>query len=56
MAMAEQTLDKVILCQDYNLVSSSVGEFNLALSPMNQEARGLEGELFEPDSLYYVRA
>ncbi|NP_001020633.1 transcriptional regulator QRICH1 isoform X1 [Danio rerio] len=37
-----------------DLVSSSVGELNLALSLMTQEARGLEGELFEPDSLYYV--
>lgn len=37
-----------------DLVSSSVGELNLALSLMTQEARGLEGEPFEPDSLYYV--
>ncbi|KAK7119561.1 hypothetical protein R3I94_021402 [Phoxinus phoxinus] len=37
-----------------DLVSSSVGELNLALSLMTQESRGLEGELFEPDSLYYV--
>lgn len=35
-------------------MSSSVGELNLALSLMTQEARGLEGEPFEPDSLYYV--
>ncbi|XP_056108818.1 glutamine-rich protein 1 isoform X2 [Rhinichthys klamathensis goyatoka] len=37
-----------------DLVSSSVGELNLALSLMTQESRGLEGESFEPDSLYYV--
>ncbi|CAM4732396.1 hypothetical protein PO909_020580 [Leuciscus waleckii] len=37
-----------------DLVSSSVGELNLALSLMTQESRGLEGEPFEPDSLYYV--
>uniref|UniRef100_A0A672SYD9 Glutamine-rich protein 1-like n=1 Tax=Sinocyclocheilus grahami TaxID=75366 RepID=A0A672SYD9_SINGR len=37
-----------------DLVSSSVGELNLALSLMTQEACGLEGEPFEPDSLYYV--
>uniref|UniRef100_A0A673NFE5 Glutamine-rich protein 1-like n=1 Tax=Sinocyclocheilus rhinocerous TaxID=307959 RepID=A0A673NFE5_9TELE len=37
-----------------DLVSSSVGELNLALSLMTQEARGLEEEPFEPDSLYYV--
>ncbi|KAF4093675.1 hypothetical protein AMELA_G00004390 [Ameiurus melas] len=37
-----------------DLVSSSVGELNVALSLMTQEARGLEGEPFEPDALYYV--
>ncbi|MCI4390076.1 hypothetical protein PGIGA_G00118220 [Pangasianodon gigas] len=37
-----------------DLVSSSVGELNVALSLMTQEARGLEGETFEPDALYYV--
>ncbi|XP_051967206.1 transcriptional regulator QRICH1-like isoform X1 [Xyrauchen texanus] len=37
-----------------DLVSSSVGELNLALSLMTQEARGMEVEPFEPDSLYYV--
>lgn len=37
-----------------DLVSSSVGELSLALSLMTQESRGLEGEPFEPDSLYYV--
>ncbi|XP_035376558.1 glutamine-rich protein 1-like [Electrophorus electricus] len=37
-----------------DLVSSSVGELNVALALMTQEARGLEGELFEPDALYYV--
>lgn len=37
-----------------DLVSSSVGELNVALSLMTQEARGLEEELFEPDTLYYI--
>ncbi|XP_060766463.1 transcriptional regulator QRICH1-like [Neoarius graeffei] len=37
-----------------DLVSSSVGELNVALSLMTQEARGLEGEPFEPDALYYI--
>ncbi|XP_030633400.1 transcriptional regulator QRICH1 isoform X2 [Chanos chanos] len=37
-----------------DLVSSSVAELNVALALMTQEARGLEGEQFEPDALYYI--
>ncbi|XP_067090101.1 transcriptional regulator QRICH1-like [Osmerus mordax] len=37
-----------------DLVSSAVAELNVGLALMTQEARGLEGEQFEPDALYYV--
>ncbi|CDQ60381.1 unnamed protein product [Oncorhynchus mykiss] len=37
-----------------DLVSSAVAELNVALALMTQEARGLEGEQFEPDALYYI--
>ncbi|XP_028969654.2 glutamine-rich protein 1 [Esox lucius] len=37
-----------------DLVSSAVAELNVALALMTQEARGLEGEKFEPDALYYI--
>lgn len=35
-------------------MSSAVAELNVALSLMTQEAKGLEGEPFEADALYYV--
>uniref|UniRef100_A0A8C9S4T0 Glutamine-rich 1 n=1 Tax=Scleropages formosus TaxID=113540 RepID=A0A8C9S4T0_SCLFO len=37
-----------------DLVSCAVAELNIGLSLMTQEARGLEGEPFEPDVLYYI--
>ncbi|XP_048878356.1 transcriptional regulator QRICH1-like isoform X2 [Brienomyrus brachyistius] len=37
-----------------DLVSCAVAELNMGLSLMIQEARGLEGEPFEPDVLYYI--
>ncbi|XP_076132081.1 transcriptional regulator QRICH1-like isoform X1 [Alosa pseudoharengus] len=37
-----------------DLVSSAVAELNVALALMTEEARGLEGESYEADVLYYV--
>lgn len=37
-----------------DLVSCAVAELNIGLSLMTQEARGLEGEPFDPDVLYYI--
>lgn len=37
-----------------DLVSSAIAELNVGLSLMSQEARGLEGEEFSPDLLYYI--
>ncbi|XP_056448557.1 transcriptional regulator QRICH1-like isoform X1 [Gadus chalcogrammus] len=37
-----------------DLVSSAVAELSMALSLMTQETRGLEGETYEADVLYYV--
>ncbi|KAL4645949.1 glutamine-rich protein 1-like [Arapaima gigas] len=37
-----------------DLVSCAVAELNIGLCLMTQEARGLEGEPFEPDVLYYI--
>uniref|UniRef100_A0A667XYF8 Glutamine rich 1 n=1 Tax=Myripristis murdjan TaxID=586833 RepID=A0A667XYF8_9TELE len=37
-----------------DLVSCAVAELSMALSLMTQEARGLEGETYEADVLYYV--
>ncbi|XP_063071565.1 transcriptional regulator QRICH1-like isoform X2 [Engraulis encrasicolus] len=37
-----------------DLISSAVAELSVGLSLMTQEARGLEGEPFEADALYYV--
>ncbi|KAI1893031.1 hypothetical protein AGOR_G00139690 [Albula goreensis] len=37
-----------------DLVSCAVAELNIGLSMMTQEARGLEGEPFEADVLYYI--
>ena len=35
-------------------MSSAVAELSMALSLMTQETRGLEGETYEADVLYYV--
>ncbi|KAJ8394749.1 hypothetical protein AAFF_G00041040 [Aldrovandia affinis] len=37
-----------------DLVSCAVAELNIGLSMMTQEARGLEGEPFESDVIYYI--
>ena len=35
-------------------MSSAVAELSMALSLMTEETRGLEGETYEADVLYYV--